>query len=265
MAHGVLPELSFRVPLGRLALLLAVLLLGTLAGPGTASAGHADGAALTKKKPPTCKAGTNKKKCRCPTGSSLKKNKKGYRCAKKAPAKQPGADTNPETDPVTEPGADGGTVTPPAPSTAPVRNDQALVDALTSAAFYKTYSGGGYGSYAYNFLPTVLGEFEGRKLFSLRYCTYYYAVGFTADRGNYNGVWAVQEGYTHPEDPSLVTGVLQLFRQGMPESEHVVAPVAVSGANAAIKTGDGSKYFEPGDYAFKPGQATTDCETWVPA
>lgn len=197
---------------------------------------------------------------KCKKGYVLKTVKKNGKKTKKCIKKKRKA---PATGDQAVPGG-GETVTPPAEA-AQVRNDQALLDALTGAAFYKTYSGGGFGSYAYNFLPTVLGEVEGRKMYSLRYCTYYYAVGFTADRSNYNGVWLIKEGYTHPSDPDLVTGILQLFRQDMPTDQIVEAPVAVKGGNAAIKTGDGSKYFEPGDYSLKPGQATTDCETWVPA
>lgn len=257
MAPGALIPLAAYMSARRLALLFA-LCLATTGITGTALAAPATpaGAAVAKKKP-KCKAGFNKKSCRCPKGQSLKKNRKGYRCAKKPAAAAPDtADTAPATG--TAP------VTDPAPPEK-VRNDQALIDALSNAAFYKTYSGGGFGSYAYNFLPTVLGEVDGRKLFSLRYCTYYYAVGFTTDRSNYDGAWVVKEGYTDPAEPGLITGVLQLWRQGMPEDKVVEAPVAVKGDSAAIKTGDGSSFFEPGEYQFKPGRATTDCATWEPA
>jgi hypothetical protein len=163
-------------------------------------------------------------------------------------------------------GGDGGTAPPPQPEQ--VRNDQALQDALTNAAFYKTWNGGaGYGSYTYNFLPKHLGEVEGRKVFQLRYCTYY--VSFVASGSGqtegFNGVWVVKEGYTHPNQPGLVTGILQLWRQGMSQDQQVEAPVAVKDGAAAIKTGNGSTYFEAGDYALKPEQATTDCSAWVPA
>lgn len=250
----------------RLALGLTLCLLAVPAGGASLAAPAAPDASAAAKKRPKCKAGNNKRKCRCPKGQQLKKNAKGFRCKKKpAPAGQ------------TEP-TPGGTGTEPAPGVTPegptasaepetVRNDQALLDALTNAAFYKTYNGGaGYGSYAYNFLPTVLGEVEGRKMYSLRYCTYYvsFVASGSALRENFDGVWLIKEGYTHPSDPGLVTGVLQLYRQGMPQDKIVEAPVAVKGGSAAIKTGDGSQYFEPGDYSHRPGQATTDCRVWEP-
>ena len=240
--------------MARLALLLALLMCSAAALPAQADAA-----------PKKCKKGFVAKK--------VKKNGKTVRrCVKKKAPVGTGDENRPVGGGETTTGVGGGapnaggeegSVPPPQPEQ--VRNDQALLDALTNAAFYKTYSGGGFGSYAYNFLPAVLGESEGRKVHTLRYCTYYYAVGFTTDRSNYNGAWVVKEGYTHPGDPGLVTGILHLWRQGMSESEVVEAPVAVRGANAAIKTGDGSKYFEPGDYASKPGQATTDCSVWEPA
>lgn len=224
-------------------------------------------AAAAEAAPVKCKKGYVLKKVK-KNGKPVRKNGKIVKkCVKR---KQAPATTEPAQDapmspaPLTgTPPAGGGTAPPAEP--AQVRNDQALLDALTNAAFYKTYSGGGFGSYAYNFLPTVLTEVEGRKMYSLRYCTYYYAVGFTTDRSNYDGVWLIKEGYTHPADPGLVTGILQLWRQGMSQGEIVEAPVAVKGGEAAIKTGDGAKYFEPGDYAYKPGQATTDCSVWEPA
>ena len=217
---------------------------------------------------PTAAAEAAPKKCK--QGYVLKKVKRNGKVVKRCVKKKPKAPaTQPAQDEQQAPPVDGGTETPPVveepAAPAQVRNDQALLDALTGAAFYKTYSGGGFGSYAYNFLPAVLGEVEGRKMYSLRYCTYYYAVGITTTRDNYNGAWLIKEGYTHPGDPGLVTGILQLYRQGMPETEIVEAPVAVKGGEAAIKTGNGSTYFEPGDYSFKPGQATTDCSVWEPA
>jgi hypothetical protein len=206
----------------------------------------------------TCKAGTNKKKCKCPAGATRKKSKKGYRCEKAAPKPKP---VPPTPDPVT-PGPDP----TPTPVTTPdkVRNDQALIDVLKGAAFYKTYSGGGFGSYAYNFLPDIASQSDAGIVFRLRYCTYYYAIGFTTDRSNYDGLWGVKEGYTVPSRPGLVVGVLQLYRQALGQ-QVVEANVGVENGKAQIETGNGEKYFEPGVYAYKPGQATTNCTVWEPA
>ena len=212
---------------------------------------------------------------KCKKGYVLKKVKKNGKTVKKCVKKKatPPATTD-QTVPTGDAAPGGETVTPPAGGTAPpaeaaqVRNDQALLDAISTATFYKTYNGGaGYGSYAYNFLSSNLGQLpDGRTIFSLRYCTYYvsFVASGSALRENFNGAWVVKEGYTHPSDPGLVTGILQLWRQGMPEDQMVEAPVAVKGGSAAIKTGDGSTYFEQGDYAFKAGQATTDCSVWEP-
>lgn len=240
--------------MARLAALISVLFAF-----GAVLPAHADAA------PKKCKKGYVLK--------TVKKNgKKVKKCVKKKKPKAPatGDQTVPTGDPGGEtvtPPADGGT--PPPAEAAQVRNDQALLDALTGAAFYKTYNGGaGYGSYAYNFLSTPLADMpDGRKIFSLRYCTYYvsFVASGSALRENFNGGWVVKEGYTHPSDPGLVTGIVQMWRQGMPEDQMVEAPVAVKGGNAAIKTGNGSTYFEPGEYSHKPGQATTDCSVWEPA
>ena len=222
---------------------------------------------LTAVLPAAAEAGPKK----CKKGYVLKKVKKNGKTVKKCVNKKPKAPATDQTGPAggetVTPPADGGTA-PPAQD-AQVRNDQALLDALTGAAFYKTYNGGaGYGSYAYNFLSTPLADMpDGRKIFSLRYCTYYvsFVASGSALRENFNGGWVVKEGYTHPSDPGLVTGIVQLWRQGMPEDQMVEAPVAVKGTSAAIKTGNGSTYFEPGDYSYKGGQATTECSVWEPA
>ena len=99
---------------------------------------------------------------------------------------------------------------------------------------------------------------EGKTVFRLRYCTYYDAVGFTADRNHYDGVWVVKEGYTSTADPTLVTGVLRCSARTAPRTRSWSKPrVAVQGGGAAIKTGDGSRYFEPGEMPPRtPGQAT---------
>lgn len=261
------------MPARRLALILLVAFaLGSpTAGSaaGSATSGSSPDRAVEAKRLPLCKKGkTSKRRCRAPRGYRVVKTRKGYRCVKiRRPAAKSPATAPPATPPATEPAP--AAEPPPATNAAGgVRNDQAFTDALKSAVFYKTYNGGaGYGSYAYNFMPDVLGQDPAvGTLFRLRYCTYYvsFVASGSALRENYDGAWTVKEGYTHPDRPGTYSGLLVLWRQGMPTDQAVQAKVAFNATNAEIEVGDGSKYFEGGQYVNKPGRATRDCSTWEP-
>ncbi len=241
--------------------------------------GPTPASATATKKLPACRSGVNKKRCRCPKGKTLVRSGKGYRCVRKprrpvkpAPAK-PAPASPPPASPSPAP-SDPGTPAPgpPAPPAgAPaqgasdkVRNDQALVDALKSATFYKTYNGGaGYGSYAYNFLTS--NPTADATVFALRYCTYYvsFVASGSAQRENFDGAWRVKEGYTFPSAPDLVAGVLQLYRPAMGD-QVLEANVGVRGNQAQLDVGNGAQYFEGGTFSYRPGQATSNCAVWEP-
>lgn len=262
------------MPARRLALILvAAFALGSPTAAAPAAPSSPD-RAVEAKRLPLCKKGkTSKRRCRAPRGYRVVRTSKGYRCVKiRRPAAQGPATTAPTSTPPTAPaGAEPapGTELPSATNAAGgVRNDQAFTDALKSTVFYKTYNGGaGYGSYAYNFMPDVLGQDPATgPVFRLRYCTYYvsFVASGSALRENYDAAWVVKEGYTHPDRPGTYSGVLVLWRQGMPTDQAVHAKVAFNATNAEMEVGDGSKYFEGGRYVNKPGRATLNCSTWEP-
>lgn len=241
-----------------------LLLLFVMAPVGGTQASSPSGDAVTSAKLPKCKLGkVNKKKCRCPQGYKRRKVKKGFKCVKvKPPEEQEGDD--PFVPPVDDGGEtdQGGTDEPqqPDPPAQPdkVRDDQALLSALSGNAAVKYYSGGGYGSYAYNFLTETAGTEEGITAYQMRYCTFYYATGFGNSRDNYNGLWAVKEGYTHPGQPGVVTGVLYLVADG----KYVETPVQISGSTLTLPDLSQFKPFEGGEYNVRQGQATTDCSVY---
>lgn len=262
------------MPPRRLApILLVAFALGSPAAAAPAAPSSPD-RAVEAKRLPLCKKGkTSKRRCRAPRGYRVVRTKKGYRAVKiRRPAAQGPATTAPTSMPPTAPATADPAPAAPSPSAANaaggVRNDQAFTDALKSAVFYKTYNGGaGYGSYAYNFMPDALGQDPAvGTIFRLRYCTYYvsFVASGSALRENYDGAWTVKEGYAHPDRPGTYSGVLVLWRQGMPTDQAVQAKVAFNSTNAEVEVGDGSKYFEGGAFVSKPGRATRDCSTWEP-
>ena len=255
-----------------------LLLLFVMAPVGGTQASAPSGDAVTSAKLPKCKLGkVNKKKCRCPQGYKRRKVKKGFKCVKVKPPEEEkpddGGDVVPppdDTEGTDQGGTDeGGSIptdeTGGTDGAQPVRDDAALRDALLGAAMRKSYSGGGYGFYTFNFLPDVQGENNGMTVYSLRYCDFYYAPGFGNSRSYYNGLWAVEEGFRRPDQPQypgLVTGKIFLYREGMPQDQAVQAAIGVWNGEAALNVGSGSTYFEGGDFSFMPGRASTDCSQW---
>lgn len=214
---------------------------------------------------PKCKKGLNKRKCRCPKGSRLTKRGKRWACVKpKAQTAPPAASTTPTAPPATTTAPAGGGTTPAAPQQ--VRDDAALLTALTGQALQRpSNTDRGYSFTTYNFLPDRLGDVtaEGRTitLYRLRYCTYsnYGGVG---SRENFDGVWAVYEGFTSPSAPGAAFGKILAYRQGMGEQTWQIG-VQIRSPAAALNVGSPSPYFEGGEFKVFDGQATTDCERWI--
>lgn len=232
-------------------LLLVALATSALAAPAVAPATTGD----------TVAQAAAKKKCK----KGLVRNKKGKCVKPKKPAPKPAAPVVPAAPAAPADPAATPTPLPAADTTSTgvqkVRNDQALVDALKGNALYRAYSHGGYGTYAYNFLGDVASQAQGTTAYHLRYCTFYNAVGFGNSRDNYDGFWAVIEGYTFPDYPGLVGGAVEMYRSAMGQ-QTLKAKIALQGSRAELDVGDGSKYFEGGNYSVKPGRASKDCSQW---
>lgn len=219
---------------------LAVLVLTALALLGAqiqnasgAAPARADGASLKK-----CKSGWNKKRCKCPKGSKLKKKGKRYRCRKVATTDNPPQTTPPQTT--------TGTPTPPPAGVQPQRDDAAFEAALSSTMLRRYEEGtSGYGRYAYNFL----GDHQ------FLYCSYYYA-GSTVE-ANRAGSWQIDEGYTVPGYPGYTAGRVHIV--GSDFDVHIGVEMLEDKSNVA--TGNASSTFTEGAFTRFPGQATTNCST----
>lgn len=247
-----------------------LLLLFAMAPVTGSQASSPSGDAVASAKLPKCKLGkVNKRKCRCPQGYKRRKVKGGFRCKKVTPpTPQPGPGPEPVPDPEpnddgtdnggTDDGGSGGDdgVAPPADDK--VRDDQALTNALMNNAAVKFYSGGGYGSYAYNFFSEGAGTQDGMTLYSMRYCTFYYATGFGNSYDNYNGVWGVKEGYTSPSHPGVAFGRIYMTAG----DKFVETPVEVSSTQLALPDLSQYKPFEGGTYELRQGQATSNCAAY---
>ena len=228
-----------------LALALGLLLASLTAGQTVASAssGGAEAAALKR-----CKAGWNKKKCRCPATKKRVKRNGRYKC-KPRPAvapdntnTDPGTGTSPGTG--TDPGTGGGDVQQPPADAQPVRDDAAFEAALNSTLLRKYEEGSyGYGRYAYNFL----GDHQ------LLYCSYYYA-GSTVE-ANKVGTWQVVQGYTVPGYPGYTAGQVRIVGSDF----NVVMAVEMYGNRSNVATGNASGTFTEGAFSRAVGGAVTNC------
>ena len=229
-----------------LALILALALAA--AGPSRAAAGSDSAQAAALKK---CKAGWNKKKCRCPAAKKRVKGKRGYRCKRRAPAGTNTTDPNTNTgsDPNTNTGTDpnAGNTNPPPPTTPTVQpqRDDAAFDAALSGTLLRRYEEGtyGYGRYAYNFLPNH----------QLLYCSYYYA-GSTVE-ANKVGTWEVAEGYTAPGYPGYTIGAVRIVGSDF----DVRMAVEMYNNQSNVETGNASNVFTRGAFSRTVGGAVTNC------
>jgi hypothetical protein len=223
-----------------LALALALLLMTLMAGAPTSASASADSAANAAKLK-RCKAGWNKKKCRCPSSKRRVKRNGRYRCKKKAVAPEPNnVTTTPDPNTGTTPDPNQ---QPPA-TVQPVRDDAAFEAALNSTLLRKYDEGSyGYGRYAYNFL----GDHQ------FLYCSYYYA-GSTVE-SNKVGTWQVMEGYTVPGYPGYTAGKVRITGSGF----DVAVAVEMLDNRSGVSTGSASGTFTEGSFTRAIGGAVTNC------
>ena len=212
---------------------IALAVLGAQIGTASAAApGHA--AALKK-----CHSGWNKKRCKCPAGSTRVKKHKRYRCRKTPTQQQTQTQTPAPTPPSAAPA--------PPPQGAQAQRDDAAFEAALSSTMLRRYEEGsyGYGRYAYNFL----GDHQ------FLYCSYYYASSTV--EANHAGTWQVDEGYTVPGYPGYTAGRIHIV--GSDFDVHM--GVEMLGDRSNVATGNASNVFTQGAFTRYPGQATTNCST----
>jgi hypothetical protein len=212
-------------------MLAALALVGTQiqTASGATAPARADAAKLKK-----CKKGWNKKRCKCPAGSTRVKKGKRYRCKKNPATTQPPATTTPPAN-----------TSPPAGAQLQ-RDDAAFETALTSTQLRRYEEGTyGYGRYAYNWLP-------GHQLL---YCSYYYASSTV--EANRSGSWQVMEGYTVPGYPGYTAGKIHIVGSDF----DVVMAVEMYNDKSNVATGNASNTFTQGAFTRYPGQATDNCST----
>jgi hypothetical protein len=216
-------------------------------GAGAAPAAqHAQSAKLK-----VCKKGANSKKCRCPKGSKLVKKNHKYRCRKKKPPQQQqGGEQGPGGDNTGTGGEQTGTGgeqtgTGGGDASGLARNDAAFEQALTSTLLVQHQEGtyGGYGRYAYNFLPDH----------QLLYCSYYYYSGTV--EANKVGTWQVLEGYTKSSIPGYSIGRVHITGSDF----DVAMGVEMLGNQSNVDTGDASNVFAKGAFARTENGAVTNC------
>jgi hypothetical protein len=207
---------------------LVVLALAALAllGAQVQTASGAEAAALKK-----CKSGWNKKRCKCPAGSTRVKKNKRYRCKK--------TQTQAQTPPSAAP--------PAPPQGAQAQRDDAAFEAALSNTMLRRYEEGsyGYGRYAYNFLSSH----------QFLYCSYYYASSTV--EANRSGTWQVDEGYTVPGYPGYTAGRVHIV--GADFDAHIGVEMLADKSNVA--TGNVSSTFTQGAFTRFAGGATTNCST----
>lgn len=225
-------------------LIVLALMVGAIAGTtssATASSGDATAAALKK-----CKAGWNKKKCRCPASKKRIKRDGRYRCKRRAtttdPNQTPGTDPGTGTTP--DPGTGTGEVQQPPAGVQPVRDDAGFEAVLNSSLLRKYEEGTyGYGRYAYNFL----GDHQ------FLYCSYYYASSTV--EANRAGTWQVEEGYTVPGYPGYAIGRVRIIGSDF----NVAIGVEMYGNQSNVATGNASSTFTEGAFTRAIGGAVTNC------
>jgi hypothetical protein len=218
-----------------LAIALFAASLAASAPLASGASGEAEAAALKR-----CKAGWNKKKCRCPSSKRRVKRNGRYRCKARSTATDPNQNgTTPE--PVTT--TPDPNQQPPA-GVQPVRDDAAFEAALNSTLLRKYEEGSyGYGRYAYNFL----GDHQ------FLYCSYYYASGTV--EANKVGTWQVVEGYTVPGYPGYSIGKIRATGSDF----DVFIGVEMYGNRSNVASGNASNTFTEGAFSRAIGGAVTNC------